>query len=73
MCLEYLHSIVRMGINEYFVIGTTLTNLKCVTGEYEKKFLNNWRIFWIFPKFLLWGLHSLLFLVAERRIFGKKN
>jgi len=30
MCPEYVHSIVRMGTNEYFVIDTTLTNLRCV-------------------------------------------
>jgi hypothetical protein len=31
------------------------------TGEYQKNFLENWRVFWIFPKFLLWGLQSLFF------------
>ncbi len=39
----------------------------------RKKFLENWRIFWIFPKFLLWGLHCHFFFVADWRIFGKKK
>jgi hypothetical protein len=35
MCLEYLHFIVRMGINEYFVIDTTLTNLRGVGRKFK--------------------------------------
>ncbi len=43
------------------------------SGEYQKKFLENWRIFWIFPTFLLWGLHSHFFFCRRLANFRQKK
>jgi len=46
MCLKYLHSIVGIGVNEYFIIDTTFTYLSCVRRKsyygWIQIFVNRW-------------------------------
>ncbi len=64
----------RQKIQELLLHTDDKVGLLSKTGESQKKFLENWRIFLIFPKFSLWGLHSLcFFLVSEWQIFCKKK
>ncbi len=43
------------------------------TGDKVGPILENWRIFWIFPKFLLWGLHSHFFWSQSGEFSAKKK
>ncbi len=64
----------RQKIQELLLHTDDKVGLLSKTGESQKKFLENWRILLIIPKFSLWGLHSLcFFLVSEWQIFGKKK